>query len=587
MTHAGSASSDSLAVNNRPRLPEGWSLWLAGVLGVYLVTLLLIRPEDYSDTFNYAKHIVDQHYLPAQPQGSAFWDFGHVLWRPMGYMVWSPFRGVLAKAFGGDELLAAGAVLISLSIVGGLTGAVFLFLLAARTTRSPAAAAIATVGYLSTNAILHYQLTGMSYVAGLACQIAGLYYLHRSITERRLGFARGIAAGLPLGLSVVVWFPYVLSLPGIFCYALLVREGDDIPDFRRRAALLVGLAAGAAAVVMVVYGCAMAAGHFTSVASVSNWIARSRYDKLPNRGVLRMLGSIPRGFFSLGQGSTAWKRMLFEHRILSPVDLIRTGIWKVALVYLALAASVHALWRSVWGRRLLVCLFVTALPIAIFAAFLFEATPPERYMAAFPLLFLGFAWIMADPGAGRIVRFALAAFFACTLAVNVTALLRFREPAEFESARIELRALNDRIAPHDCIVVLSLQDPVVRLVEARPFSPSSRIRFQYFSPVPWGSAHPESWRRVVAERVETAWKNGGRAWLANRFLADLPDPAWGWVEGDDRRIRWSDFHLFFERLDLGNAFGGTDGFSEILPTERNRLVFDSSQLPGDSGASGR
>jgi len=578
VTRAPSGSSASFALNNRPRLPARWPQWLAGVLGVYIVALLLIRPEDYSDTFNYAKHLVDQYDHPPLPQNNPFWDFGHVLWRPMGYVVWRCFGGPLATLFGGDRLLAAGAALIALSIVAGLAGAVFMFLLAARTTRNPSVAAIVTLGYLSTNAILHYQLTGMAYVAGLACQIAGLYCLQCSIAEGRLTLARGAVSGLLFALSVVTWFPYALPALGVFCYAACVRDGDEGPGLRQRAPLLAGLAGGAAAVVMLVYGCAMLAGHHTSIESLSQWIAESRYDKLPNRGVLRMLGSMPRGFLSLGSDPTVWKRMLFERRLLSLGGLARTGIWKVAWVYLTLAISVFALARSSWGRRHLICLFATVLPLAIFAAFLFEATPPERYMPAFPLLFLGFAWILADRRSGWIAKGILPLFFASALAVNLTALSRFSEPPEFETARVRVRALNDRVGPNDCIVVQSYQDPAVIFVNARPFSPLSKNRFLFYVPVPWGAAHPELWPRHLAGRVRGAWKNGGRAWITGRFLANTPDPAWGWVEGDDPRIRWVDFHAFFEKLDLGNAFGGADGFSEILRTKGNQLLFDAASI---------
>jgi hypothetical protein len=553
-----------------------WSRWLAGVLGVYIVTLLLIRPEDYSDTFNYAKHLVDQRYHPPLAQTNPFWDFGHVLWRPMGYVVWRCFGGPLATLCGGDRLLAAGVALIALSIVAGLAGVVYMFLFAANTTRSPFVAAITTIGYLSTNAILHYQLTGMSYVAGLACQIAGLYYLHCSIAEGRLTLFRGAVSGLLFALSVVIWFPYALSALGVSCYAACVRESEEGPGIRQRSSLLAGLAGGTAAVVMLVYGCALLAGHHTSIESVSQWIAQSRYDKLPNRGILRMLGSVPRGFLSLGSEPTEWKRMFFEHRLLSLGGLLRSGIWKVAWVYLTLTVSVFVLGRSSWGRRHLVCLLATVVPLAIFAAFLFEATPPERYMPAFPLLFLGFSWIMADPRSGRTAKGILPLFFASALAVNLTALSRFSEPADLETGRMRVQALNGRVSPNDWILIQSYQDPVMVFVNARPFSPLSKNRFLFYVAVPWGSAHPELWPRHLAGRVHAAWENGGQAWITDRFLANAPDPAWEWVEGDDPRIRWADFHAFVEKLDLGNAFGGTDGFSEILRTNRNQALLDAA-----------
>jgi hypothetical protein len=421
----------------------------------------------------------------------------------------------------------------------------------------------------------------MSYIAGIGCQIAGLYFLHCSICKGRLTWARGAASGMLLGLSVVIWFSYVLSLPGVFCYGLLVREGDEGSNPRQRASLLGGLALGTAAILLLVYGCAMVAGDIASIKAMSQWVARSRHDLISHRGILRMLGCIPRGFFSLGEGNTVWKRMILERQIGSPGGLpllALAGMWKVATVYLVFALSAFALWRSSWGRRQLVCLFAAALPVGIFAAFLYDPAPPERQMGAFPLLFLAFAWILADRRSGRIARIALIAFFACTLAVNVNALSRFREPPEFQVARIRVQALNERVAPKDCILLQSWSDPVLRLVNARPFSPLSRNRFLYYVAVPWGTAHAEFWRRQWADLVQTAWENGGRAWISNRFHAEVPDPAWGWVEGDDPRLRWADFHAFFEKLDLGSAFGGADGFSEITRTNGNQLLFDSVRV---------
>jgi hypothetical protein len=290
-----------------------------------------------------------------------------------------------------------------------------------------------------------------------------------------------------------------------------------------------------------------------------------------------MLGAgIPRGFFSLGEGNVAWKRLFFEGHTMSAGALIRTGIWKVGLVYCVFASSAIALWRSRRGRRLLVSFLAFAIPLGIFAAFFFEATPPERYLAAFPLLFLAFAHVLADRQRGACPKLLLIFFFLSMLAVNLSAVSRFRHDTEFQAARSRVQALNDRVSPKDKIILLSPRDEAIRLVNSRPFDSISKNRYCFESPLPWGADHKELWRTQIASLVVRTWATGGRVWLSRRFLATSPEPAWDWVEGDLLGIRWQDLASFFRQLDLADPFGGSsDGFSEVLRTPRNASLFQA------------
>src|SRR5437588_10176162 len=53
------------------------ALWLCITVCFYIFLLSITTPNDYVDSFNYAKHIVDhsQGALPAT--NDPFWDFGH------------------------------------------------------------------------------------------------------------------------------------------------------------------------------------------------------------------------------------------------------------------------------------------------------------------------------------------------------------------------------------------------------------------------------------------------------------------------------------------------------------------------------
>jgi len=378
----------------------------------------------------------------------------------------------------------------------------------------------------------------------------------------------------------LIWFPYILAAGGIFAFVMLCGV-HGAPGLRRRLPGVIGLAAGAGVLTIAVYATVISLAGFHSLHAIGDWISRSRYGKLPDRGLLRMLGGIPRGFFSLGDLNTGVKQILFAHRSISAAALLRTGVWKVALTYLVFAASAVAWWTSRWGRRLLVCLCAIAIPLLIFAAFLFEATPPERYLAAFPLLFLGFGGLLADRRTHFAVRLLLAVFFISLVVSNVSALFRFRSDPAFDSARLRLDAVNQRASSSDRIVLLSYQDQALHLVNARPFDPLSRNRYLFIVGLPWGAAHKERWKIDFAGLASKTWDEGGRLWLSLRFLAARPDPAWGWVEGDLPGIGWHDLVAFFRRLDLTDSFGGPDGFAQVARTARNE-TFLSAQSEGEA-----
>jgi len=557
------------------RLPDGWRIWLLATIAAYAALMFLTRPLDYVDSLHYAKHIADQYHLQLVPRDNPFFDFGHVLWRPLVYLFWSPFREPLQAIFGGDDLLAITFVEIVVNVIGGLLGEVFLFLAIARTTKNATAAAVATIGYLSTNALLSYTQNGVAYGLGVAFQAAALYFLQYALSEGKFTFLWGAIAGAMLGLSIVTWFPYVLAAGGLFCYALFTTDSPEAPAWRARFAGLAGLIAGTVTVTLVVYGLVMVSAGFTSGEALTAWINRSRYDKQPDRGILRMLGGIPRSFVALGDLNVLLKRLIFEQRYFSPVALLATGVWKVLLVYAFFCATVLALWRSTWGRIHLVSLAAVALPLAVFAAFLFEGAPAERYMAAFPLLFLGVGHILANRQTATWASGFVGLFLLCVLGTNLVSMFRFTAGSEYNVARGRVGAINEHIQPEDRIILVSYRDEAYCLVNAEPFNPLSKNRYRYLIGLPWGTAHKELWRANFARIAQKTWSEGGRVWLSARFISPTPDPVWGWVEGDLLGIGWKDLYGFFSQFAVSNAFGGADGFTELVRTDGNERLLQS------------
>lgn len=558
-------------MQERSPLPRGWLRWLLVALLVYAAMLLCTRPYSYVDSFNYALHIVDHAQGTTQPGPDPFWDFGHALWRPMGYAVWTLFRPLLDGAFPADRPLGAGVALIGLSIAGGLLSILFLFLLTARATGKAWAAGVATLGLIATDAVMNYAATGTAYMAGGAFQFAALYLLFRALQQNRLTVWRGLAAGLLLGASVAIWFPYCLSVPGLLCFALLWPAGDAA-TLRARVGFLLPAVVGCGLVVAAAYAPVMAAAHVASVGEAKAWAARNRYGIEPNRGALRMVAGIPRSFFYLGQDAAAWKRALFgdARNRASAVQAAVTGLWKVAVVYLVLGwLSLRLLGRR---RALLLCLLVNAAPVLFFAAFLFDPGPPERYYAIFPLLFLGFALVLAEERRSSWGRIIPLTFFALMLLVNGAAMWRFDGNRGYEDAIARLNAINPHVTPNDRILVVSYPDSVNRFVSARPFDSASRNRYRVMTVIAQGTKLAAIWKQAVAQAVLESWSRGGHIWVSQRLLAASPRPEWGWVEGDDQRVPWADIPAFFSQFDLLPPCGAPDGFAELAASPKNRAL---------------
>ena len=293
-------------------LPQDWRRWLVVVIGFCVISLLVTRPDTYIDSFSYAKHIVDHRGGAVDPSSDPFWDFGHALWRPMGYLVYILAGGPLTAMFGGNQIFAAAASLIVWSIAGALLAAVFLYLLVARLTGRPDIAALVTIGFVSTHAVMNFQLTGCAYLAGISCQVAALYYLYTSLQVRHKALRRAMVAGVLLGFSVSIWFPFILLLPGYLCFALLWRDQTTELPFAARLRLLAAACLAVAVVVAAVYLPVMTFRQIRTVSQFKQWKEANRYGIQPTRGFARMVFGVPHGFLWLGEGNSVLKQALLH-----------------------------------------------------------------------------------------------------------------------------------------------------------------------------------------------------------------------------------------------------------------------------------
>src|SRR6266496_476770 len=188
-----------------------WDVWLrhyALVFGLYFLATWFTNAHSMGDTRLYVADIL-------AGAGYQFWDFGHVLWRPVGWVL-SPVLYPLTRLIIGDDLRANVTVtLIAISWLSGLISVFLVYALARKVCQRLWVALVTTLAFLFTNAFLNYAQTGHSYIPGLSLLLLGLYLLVKDLDPAADSVRTGAAAGIALAGAVGLWFPYVLSVPAV------------------------------------------------------------------------------------------------------------------------------------------------------------------------------------------------------------------------------------------------------------------------------------------------------------------------------------------------------------------------------------
>ena len=178
---------------------------------VYLTIWVFTRAHFMADTNVYTQAILnhyrgggsaDYRLLTSNP----FWDFGHILWRPLGWLCFLIIK-LLAQLFAHpSERAEVIWTVIGITLVASLTCVFLFFQLARRISGNNWVAALVTFGFFSADAFLNYAHSGAPYVAGLACLVAGMYF---SFGEKVQIASAGSALGAALlfALAVLFWSP--------------------------------------------------------------------------------------------------------------------------------------------------------------------------------------------------------------------------------------------------------------------------------------------------------------------------------------------------------------------------------------------
>ncbi|MDT4895756.1 MAG: hypothetical protein QOH25_833 [Acidobacteriota bacterium] len=545
------------------------------VVGAYLLATWLTDPYFMGDTWAYVESVLaHQQGFDYLHTTNSFWEFGHLFWRPLGWLAYITLRPVTYLWAGADEYANATLSLIILSWVAGLISVLLVHKLLNIFIRQEWIVNLVTLALLFSNAFLNYAQTGCSYVPGLALVLFSFYVLLRDGEKHERRLRTSLLAGASLAGAVGLWFPYALAIPAALAAPLLLQGWNKE---RLRLALHTGIVA--AVVLILSYGIVVLSLGIYTVAGFKAWMVESSHGERATKGVLRLIFSLARSVINMGNDGLLFKRYLV-HDPLNPVslvDLFRLSLWKVACFYLFLAATLVNLFLTRRGKNVLGLLCLNSLPVLVFALFIFEAGSLERYMPMLPALLLAIAFSLSGERTLRPLKLVAVAFIAIFALVNLNAMRVDALGRQQEQVTARIRDLQPRLKPHSLVVTTHLQDELVSFNYDFPFNEINRrgnLRVTSLMEISVDTVL--TWRQDFAQRALSAWEAGGDIWLSKRIFAERPRPEWNWVEGDDGRVSWADFAPFFATLEMGEAVGGEDGFVLLLPSPSNKQILETT-----------
>ena len=342
------------------------------------------------------EYVVENPVVADYRSENSYWDFGHLLWRPLGLLLFKVFTPVSSLVVGPDPAYNVRILLMWVNYLAGLLSAVLLYALIDRLTGRRWLGVLVSVLFIFSHGFLNFVQGASSYIAGLAFVVVALYLLLKD--KDGPSPLAAIGAGLACTGAVTMWAIYILLIPGVILAPLvLFGSGRTVKTSILRASASFVIASAIAFVVV------MAAAGVNTPSEVLEFIAASSHG-IHTSGLARMVFGFPRSFIHMGNDGILFKRFLLNDPFnpVTAVDLVRLSLWKLALFYLAFGATLLGLLVA-RSRRMLVWLSIAALPLLLFAI-KFDGGAIERYIPIYPAIFVALAWVLSDRQQSRLLK---------------------------------------------------------------------------------------------------------------------------------------------------------------------------------------
>ena len=193
------------------------------------------------------------------------------------------------------------------------------------------------------------------------------------------------------------------------------------------------------------------------------------------------------------------------------------------------------------------------------------------------MLFIALGWAFDSEQVRRLFKIPLILFVIAMIATNGFMMSKVRLQRQQEASVARISALSGQLKPNSWVFTANWQDDLVNFHRSFPLNPINRNgNLRIGALISPGEPEVARWQQEFAKRAEGTWSNGGDIWISRRLLSGRPRPEWNWVEGDDRRVSWTDLYRYVSRLELGQSVDGDDGFVLLAPSEQNKKLLSGN-----------
>ncbi len=533
--------------------------YLYGVAAfVFLVAISFTYGYFWADAADY----VDSVTAFQNGKDYNFVDFGHLLWRPLGWLVWSTFFDLSDPSIWRYQIFQ---IFQGFSYAAGF-GSTLLVAYILRVLKVHDWVNILTVAtFICSHAFLNFSQTGTTYITALFFLLLGIALVVNPSSSRPNVFA-GLA-GVSFALSTGFWIAFVWAIPAAMLAAPILF-GFNRKNLTRSALTLSAFVIA----VLVIFGGAIVVLKIDSIQGIIAWISVASHGNATH-GLARVIFGISRSFVFMGDGGAEIKQFLLSNSNTQNAiyALFNATIFKFLAFYLVGLLVSIVLLGSEHGRRFFLFLIASCLPLAIFAIS-FDGAAIERYLPLVPAVFIAFA-LSLHIARHRLVMGFLVLSAVLLILSNTISIVRWEQLA-LDPSHVERASLAKPLFARNAVVFLvNWNEPLVNFNRSFPFHELNNYgNARYNVLVTPGLDQTRTWREEFATRVITAWEKDREVWVSTRALETVPAPEWKWVEGGDANVGWIDFPTFFDGLDLGEGVRNVDGFFKLPRTERNDFV---------------
>ena len=570
------ASATSIFTTGEPSWRGKWVQSLL-VTVLFIVAFSSTVPQYIGDTYWYGLDVSDYLAGGGAPDHGRLWEFAHVLWRPLAYLLYKIFGGISWR--GPDVTSNVIWIMMAMSAVSGWMCCLILNRILVKIC-GVGVGLLLTASFLCTNAVLNYVHSGASYLPGLVFLLGSCWITQKAVSSPssalRLGDRGQLGGGRPILDSLPVRSPggvrscVRLGSPQLEAWFGGIERAHSPHE---------------------PCGCCFFGGHDSGLCNgrlgegirspdqLRAWVARSQNGYAQTETWKRAIPGVARAFVNIGDAGTKLK----QYSVRDPYAQVRisdllTGLLGMVLFYAGFALLIVELWGRPENRPTLWIFLASWALIMILAIIVFEPGSAERYLPVYPITYIGLAQAFRWGVFSSSKRVALAAMAGpLLLGMNLFALSTARATGEYSTA-LERQTQLDQAAGDNTIATLMEADPLNVLPQVHPLD--LRLRPKHFrvrSAVAAGTTQVKTWQRDFGDTALESWRNGNEVWISKRLRAATPKPEWRWVEGENGVLWWKDIRDYFGAFETDRESPGEDGFLRVPHSPVNQGLVSSGR----------